>query len=98
MIVNRARAAGKQVNMQTVDKGIIVFITLTVWAVAYANVSVMGMIESLVAPILAVILFILPVYATRVVPAMNKYRSKADMFTVIMGLIAITGFITSQLI
>ena len=98
MIVNRARAAGKQVNMQTVDKGSIVFITLTVWAVAYANVSVMGMIESLVAPILAVILFILPVYATRVVPAMNKYRSKADMFTVIMGLIAITGFITSQLI
>ena len=98
MIVNRAKAAGKQVNMQAVDKGIIVFITLTVWAVAYANVSVMGMIESLVAPILAVILFILPVYATRVVPSMNRYRSKADMFTVAMGLIAITGFITSQLV
>ena len=98
IIVNRARAAGKQVNMQAVDKGIIVFITLTVWAVAYANVSVMGMIESLVAPILAIILFILPVYATRVVPSMNKYRSKADIFTVVMGLIAITGFITSQLI
>lgn len=98
IIVNRTRAAGKQVNMQAVDKGIIVFITLTVWAVAYANVSVMGMIESLVAPILAIILFILPVYATRVVPSMNKYRSKADIFTVVMGLIAITGFITSQLI
>ncbi len=98
LIVNRAKATGKPVNLQAVDKGIIVFITLTVWAVAYANLSVMGMIESLVAPILAVILFLLPVYATHTVPSMYQYRSKADIFTVVMGLIAITGFITSQLI
>ncbi|WP_257285095.1 hypothetical protein [Endozoicomonas sp. SESOKO1] len=92
MIVNRARAQGKQVNMKAIDKGIIAFITLSVWAVAYANVSVMGMIESLVAPILAMILFILPVFATHKVPAMAKYRSKANIFTIVMGLIAITGF------
>ncbi len=98
MIVNRAKAKGKQVNLKAIDKGIIVFITLSVWAVAYANVSVMGMIESLVAPILAMILFILPVYATHKVPSMAQYRSKANIFTVVMGLIAITGFITSQLI
>nr|MDT0253577.1 HAAAP family serine/threonine permease [Endozoicomonas sp.] len=98
MIVNQAKAKGKTVNLKAIDKGIIVFITLSVWAVAYANVSVMGMIESLVAPILAMILFILPVYATHKVPAMAQYRSKANIFTVIMGIIAITGFITSQLI
>lgn len=98
MIVNRAKAKGKAVNLKALDKGIIVFITLSVWAVAYANVSVMGLIESLVAPILAMILFILPVIAVKKVPAMRKYESKANLFTLVMGIIAITGFITSQLI
>ncbi|WP_281648709.1 aromatic amino acid transport family protein [Parendozoicomonas sp. Alg238-R29] len=98
MIVNKAKREGREVNMKLVDKGIIAFITLTVWAVAYANVSVMGMIESLVAPILAMILFILPVFAVKRVPAMRKYDSAINIFTLVMGVIAITGFIASQLL
>ncbi len=98
MMVNRAKAQGKTVNTKTVDRAIIVFITLSLWAVAYANVSVMGMIESMVAPILAMILFILPVLAVKKVPSMKKYESKVNVFTLIMGIIAITGFITSQLV
>ena len=98
MMVNRAKAQGKAVNTKAVDRAIIVFITLSLWAVAYANVSVMGMIESMVAPILAMILFILPVLAVKKVPSMKKYESKVNVFTLIMGIIAITGFITSQLV
>ena len=98
MIVNKAKREGKTVNMKAVDRGIIAFITLTVWAVAYANVSVMGMIESLVAPILAMILFIMPVYAIKRVESMRKYDSAVNIFTVVMGVIAITGFIASQLL
>ncbi|CAM3414974.1 aromatic amino acid transport family protein [Parendozoicomonas haliclonae] len=98
MIVNKAKREGRPVNMKLVDRGIIVFITLTVWAVAYANVSVMGMIESLVAPILAMILFIMPVYAVKKIPSMKKYESAWNIFTVIMGVVAITGFIASQLL
>ena len=98
IMVQRAKARGQRVNLKAIDRGIIVFITLSVWLVAYLNVSVMGMIEALVAPVLAVILFILPVYATHKIPAMAPYRTKANVFTVVMGLIAITGFITSQLI
>lgn len=98
IIINKAVREGKTVNMTLVNWGIIAFITLTVWAVAYANVSVMGMIESLVAPILAMILFIMPVFAIKRVPAMQKYASILDIFTVVMGLIAITGFIVSQLL
>lgn len=96
MIVNRARREGRAVDMKKVDRFIIAFITLTVWAVAYANVSVMGMIESLVAPILAMILFIMPVYAIKKIQAMHKYASALDTFTVVMGVVAITGFIASQ--
>lgn len=98
MMINRAKAQGKKVNTKMVDRAIIVFITLTLWAVAYANVSVMGMIESMVAPILAMILFILPVLAVKKVPAMKKYESGVNIFTLVMGIIAITGFITSQLV
>lgn len=98
IIVNRAKREGGEINLAKVDKFIIAFITLTVWGVAYANVSVMGMIESLVAPILALILFIMPVFAIKRVPAMKKYASVWDAFTVVMGLIAITGFIASQVL
>ena len=98
MIVNKARREGREVNMKAVDKGIIAFITLSVWAVAYANVSVMGMIESCVAPIIAGILFIMPVYATKRVASMRKYESAVNIFTFVMGTIAITGFIASQLL
>ena len=98
MMVNRAKAQGKKVNTQAADRFIIAFITLSLWAVAYANISVMGMIEAMVAPILAMILFILPVLAIKKVPSMRKYESKVNLFTLVMGIIAITGFITSQLI
>ena len=80
MIVNKAKREGREVNMKAVDRGIIVFITLSVWAVAYLNVSVMGMIESCVAPIIAGILFIMPVYATKRVASMRKYESAANIF------------------
>ena len=96
MIVNKAKREGKEVNMKKVDMGIIAFIILSVWAVAYMNVSVMGMIEALVAPILAMILFILPVIATKKVPAMRKYDAKINLFTLVMGIIAILGFITAE--
>ena len=96
MIENNAKSKGKKVDAKKVDMGIIAFIILSVWGVAYLNVSVMGMIEAMVAPILAMILFILPVYATKKVPAMRKYDSKINLFTLVMGVIAILGFITAE--
>lgn len=96
MVQNNAKAKGKTVNTKALDMGITAFITLSVWAVAYMNISVMGMIEAMVAPILAMILFILPVYATKKVPAMRKYDSKINLFTLAMGIIAILGFITAE--
>ncbi|MGI9281318.1 MAG: amino acid permease [Endozoicomonas sp.] len=86
------------VNQKIVDRGIMVFITLIVWLTAYLDISVMGIIEAIVSPIIAGILFILPVYAVKRVPAMKKYQSGSNLFVLVMGIIAITGFIVSQLI
>ncbi|WP_263078985.1 HAAAP family serine/threonine permease [Endozoicomonas sp. Mp262] len=87
-----------KINLKKLNSITMVFITLSVWAAAYFNISVMGMIESMVAPVIASILFIMPVYAVKRVPAMKKYQSAANIFTLIMGAIAITGFIASQLL
>ncbi|PJE80487.1 Serine transporter [invertebrate metagenome] len=100
LIIQRKRQKNPScsIDVRRLNRQIMVFLILTVWAIAYFNVSVMGMIEAMVAPIIASILFIMPVYATHKIPAMAKYHGTASIFTLIMGTIAITGFIASQLL
>ena len=98
LITKQFESSEKKLNQKALDRGIMVFITLAVWLVAYLDVSVMGMIESIVSPVIAAILFIMPVYAVKAIPSMRKYQSKANIFTLVMGIIAITGFIASQLL
>ncbi|MDH4042741.1 MAG: HAAAP family serine/threonine permease, partial [Gammaproteobacteria bacterium] len=93
LIAQRLRGGNpnKAINDKAIRTFVTIFIVVTVWWVANANWSVIGMIEDIVSPILAIILFIMPVVATRTVPAMAKYRSAADIFTLVAGLIAIGG-------
>ncbi|VEA73297.1 Serine transporter [Serratia rubidaea] len=44
-------------------------------------------------PLIAVILFILPMYAVRAVPSMHKYRALSNVFVLVMGLIALSALI-----
>ena len=99
LIAQRLRGGNpnKAINDKAIRTFVTIFIVVTVWWVANANWSVIGMIEDIVSPILAIILFIMPVVATRTVPAMAKYRSAADIFTLVAGLIAIGGKIISLL-
>lgn len=76
-----------------------IFIVLTTWIVAIKNPSILDMIETMGAPMIAAILFILPVFAMRKVPAMAKYRTStfAQIFTVVCGLASITSVIYGAL-
>ena len=50
------------------------------------------MIESIGGPVLAMILFLMPMYAIHTVPSLTKYRGKlSNIFIVIMGCIAISA-------
>jgi len=73
----------------------VVFIVVTTWIVAIVNPSVLGLIETIGAPMIAAILFLMPMYAIKKVPAMQKYSSNkaANIFTVVCGLGAITSVI-----
>ncbi|MNN98635.1 Serine transporter [compost metagenome] len=56
--------------------------------------SILGMIESLGGPIIATILFLMPMYAIKRVPAMAKYQGHiSNLFVTIMGLIAISAIL-----
>ena len=53
-----------------------------------------GLIESLGGPIIAMILFIMPMYAIRNVPAMKRYQGRfSNVFVTVMGLIAISAVV-----
>ncbi|EOE0524831.1 septum formation protein [Providencia stuartii] len=77
-------------KIQTVS---MLFIVLTTWIVAIKNPNIIYMIETLGAPMIAAILFILPVVAMRIVPAMKKFSTSivAQIFTIICGLAATTS-------
>ncbi|RDU67728.1 serine/threonine protein kinase [Helicobacter didelphidarum] len=71
---------------------------LIAWFVAYKNPSVIGIIESIGGPVLAVLLFLMPAYAIYKFDVLKKYRNKwTDIFVVIMGLIGISAAIKGLL-
>lgn len=78
-----------------VNKVSLLFIVLTTWVISIINPSILGMIESMGAPMIAAILFIMPIYAMRKVPAMQKFKTStfAQIFTAICGVAAITSVI-----
>ncbi|NIY93042.1 aromatic amino acid transport family protein [Vibrio diazotrophicus] len=84
-----------QSPVSKIEKTSLLFIVLTTWIVAIVNPSILGMIETMGAPMIAAILFLMPVFAMHKVPAMAKYKTSApvQIFTVICGLAAISSVI-----
>ncbi|EPF7600340.1 aromatic amino acid transport family protein [Vibrio vulnificus] len=82
-----------------IEKASLLFIVITTWIVAIVNPSILGMIETMGAPMIAAILFLMPVFAMQKVPAMAKYKTSASVqiFTVICGLASITSVIYGAL-
>lgn len=72
----------------------IAFMLATSWIVATLNPSILNMIETLGGPVIAVLLFLMPMYAIRRVPALQKYQGqKSNLFVVVIGLIAISAIV-----
>ncbi|MBC9248013.1 HAAAP family serine/threonine permease [Paracoccus sp. 11-3] len=70
------------------------FMFLTIWGVAILNPSILGMIETLGGPVIAAILYLMPMYAIHRVPALAQYRGKlSNVFVTIAGLVAMSGIL-----
>ncbi|MBC5789169.1 aromatic amino acid transport family protein [Providencia sp. JUb39] len=83
------------VSVKKIELISLLFIVITTWIVAIINPSILGMIETMGAPMIAAILFILPVVAMRIVPAMKPFSTSklAQIFTLLCGLASITSVI-----
>ncbi|NAZ53625.1 septum formation protein [Vibrio toranzoniae] len=86
-------------SVSKIEKVSLAFIVVTTWIVAVVNPSILGMIETMGAPMIAAILFLMPVFAMQKVPAMAKYKTSApvQMFTALCGLAAISSVIYGAL-
>ncbi|MFI0489099.1 MAG: HAAAP family serine/threonine permease [Yersinia sp. (in: enterobacteria)] len=96
MMIKSLRSKGKEINHDKLNRITALFMLFTTWIVATLNPSILGMIETLGGPIIAMLLFLMPMYAIHKVPAMRKYSGHAsNVFVVIIGLIAISAILYS---
>lgn len=94
IIIKQAESAGKQVTEKGINKFILGFMFFTIWGVAIINPSVLGMIEALGGPIIAAILYLMPMYAVYKVPALQQYRGRvSNIFVIIAGLLSMTAIV-----
>ena len=80
------------------ERGIALFFFVTLWITATANPSVLNLIEDLSGPVIAMILFIMPMIAVARVPAMRCYKgSVSNIFVTVLGCITITSLVLGLL-
>ncbi|QUM87279.1 HAAAP family serine/threonine permease [Moritella sp. 28] len=96
LIVKAARTQGKEVSKKVLNSFTTVFMLVTAWAVATINPNILHMIESLGGPIIALLLFIMPMYAIHKVPAMRQYSGAlSNIFITLIGIISISAIFYS---
>ncbi|RUR18563.1 HAAAP family serine/threonine permease [Legionella sp. km535] len=94
IVVKTLKSSGKTISKSALQRVIEVFMILTCWIVATINPNILKMIETLGGPVIAVLLFIMPMYAIARVPAMKKYSNQiSNVFITIMGFISISAII-----
>lgn len=92
LMIKSLRSRGKSIDLKQLNWITAGFIGITAWFIAVLNPSILGMIESLGGPVIALLLYIMPMYAIRKVPAMRRYAGKfSNVFVVLIGLIAISA-------
>ena len=92
LIVKTLGGKGQPMSENKLNRITAVFMFLTTWLVATMNPSILGMIESLGGPVIAILLFLMPMYAINKVPSMRQYSGKlSNVFVVLVGLIAISA-------
>ncbi|WP_213991982.1 aromatic amino acid transport family protein [Sodalis sp. dw_96] len=94
LLTKTIHKCGKTVHPAMVNKLTGGFMLITAWLTATKNPSILGIIETLGGPIIAVLLFLLPMYAIQKVPAMARYRGAVSNYFVWgVGFIALAAII-----
>ncbi|MCK3843511.1 serine/threonine transporter [Pseudomonas sp. W15Feb34] len=96
LIVKSLRGRNRSMSAKWLERSTALFMVLTCWAVATFNPSILGMIETMGGPIIACLLFLMPMYAIRRVPSLRQYSGQvSNVFVVVIGLIALSAIVFS---
>lgn len=94
ILVKLSRSAGKEFSKKKLSLTIELFMIITCWIIATLNPNILKMIETLGGPVIASILFIMPMYAIAKVPAMKKYSNRlSNVFVTVMGIVSISAIV-----
>lgn len=76
----------------------IAILFVTIWIVAILNPSILGMMEAFSGPVIAMILFIMPMIAVFKVPSLAKYQQQMSTpFVMAIGLLAVSALLYNLL-
>ena len=94
IIIKSLKSSNKVIGNNTLRRAIEVFMILSCWLVATINPNILKMIETLGGPVIAMLLFIMPMYAIAKVPAMKKYANfSSNLFVIAIGVISISAIL-----
>ncbi|OGT69665.1 MAG: HAAAP family serine/threonine permease [Gammaproteobacteria bacterium RIFCSPHIGHO2_12_FULL_45_9] len=94
LLVKSLDSFNKTISNKKLQRLIELFMVISCWIVATLNPSILRMIETLGGPVIAMILFLMPMYAIAKVPAMKKYKHRlSNVFITVMGLITISAIL-----
>ncbi len=68
------------IDVRKLNRGTAIFMLVTTWLVATLNPGVLDIIESLGGPVIAILLFLMPMYAISKVPACVNTQVKSAMY------------------
>lgn len=88
------KSMGKEPNTKAISIFTTIFMFITIVLVAYINPSILGFIEDLGGPIIASILFVMPIIGIYSVANMKKWKNPLiDIFVLITGLLTIASVV-----
>ncbi|MZI95653.1 HAAAP family serine/threonine permease [Vibrio sp. CAIM 722] len=86
------------ISARAADKLCIAILFVSIWACAIFNPSILGMMEAFSGPVIAMILFLMPMLAVYKVPAMSKYRRHLSTYFILLtGALAVSAILYTML-
>jgi len=98
IVINLLHRKNKTIHHDKLNRITAFFMLTSTWVIAILNPSILGMIENLGGPIIAMLLFLMPMYAINKVLVMRKYCGDiSNIFVITIGLISISAILYSLL-
>lgn len=85
-------AGGRQLSDKRLYWVVTVFIFASTWIVSVLNPNILSLLETMMGPVVAVLLYLMPMYAIHKVEALKPYRKRiSNIYITVTGLLTVGG-------